>query len=149
MMIGSRAEGQLIKVAFRSRRVGIMRGEGWRLREEAAEMLAARRILRDFFWKGENLGRQLHVAPARRGCTNKGCRCEESKNVHGGESESLFSFPSACVCTFLKYSGANGGSGLSFAVGALWIKPTTTTPQMGVVLQVSQIRDSIWIRIKL
>lgn len=45
MMIGSQAEGQLIKVAFPSQRVGIMRGEGGRLREEAAEMLAARRIL--------------------------------------------------------------------------------------------------------
>lgn len=71
------------------------------------------------FFGTANLDRQLHAAPARCGCTNKGCRCEESKNVHGGESESLFSFPPACVCIFLKYSGANRGSGLSIAVGGL------------------------------
>lgn len=53
MMIGSQAEGQLINIAFRSQRVGIMRGEGWRLARGSSRNVGGSKDTVRFFWKRE------------------------------------------------------------------------------------------------
>lgn len=123
MMIGSRAEGQLIKVAFGSQRVGIMRGEGWRRREEAAEVLAARRILRIFFFWNREPGQAITCGPRLAAASRtKAASVKNPRMSTVGNQSHYFPFclrVCVCVCIFPKYSGAERGSRLSFAVGGL------------------------------